>query len=477
MKHQKQLFKNETQKYLALGMLFGFMFPIAATLIRISSMELPLNLAGVLAAQASDPLLWLIDTAPFFLGLFARLIGMRQDQLRKLGAELQQRENKAQEEKRLFKQRYEEGMRSLNRRTSQFQAVAAVGKSITSFRNLSELLQQTTKLIHESFGYYHAGIFLMDERREYAVLAAANSEGGQRMLGKKHRLKIGGTSIVGYAIENVQARIALDVGQDAVYFDNPDLPETRSELALPLVASGQVLGALDVQSDESQAFTEEDISVLQILAEQIAIAIQNANLFSEAEKALESARIGYGEISREAWGKILRSQPRIGFLSTTAGGAPVESGTLEPSLDKTLKTGDLIVDNNERTIGVPVTIRGQVIGAIRLRKPDIAEAWTREEINLAMTLSEQLSGALESARLYRESQVRAARESLVSDISAKISAATQTDAIIRETVSELGQAFGSASVTFQLLEANGRYPASDPQRRRGDANPNWESGE
>lgn len=353
--------------------------------------------------------------------------------------------------------RVEERTKSLDKRTAQLQAVADVGKSITSFRTLDELLQQATYLIHDNFGYYHVGIFLLDHHKEYAILAAANSEGGRRMLEKRHQLKVGETGIVGYVAEHLQARIALDVGDDAVYFNNPDLPETRSEMALPLVATGQILGVLDVQSTEPQAFTEDDVATLQILAEQLAVAIQNTNLFSETEKALEAARVAYGELTREAWSKILRSQPRVGFLATPPATIRLEGENLEPSLAKAIDSGDLILSGDGLTISVPIKIRGQVIGAMRLKKPEISETWTQDETNLAITLSDQLSGALESARLYRESQQRAARESLVSDISARLSATTQMEAILRETVQELGEAIGNASITFQLLDhADGR---------------------
>lgn len=351
-----------------------------------------------------------------------------------------------------LEQRVEERTRSLDKRTSQLQAVADVGKSITSYRDLSELLRQAAQLIHDNFGYYHVGIFLLDERREYAVFAATNSEGGKQMLENEHRLKVGGTSIVGYVTENLKARIALDVGQDAVYFDNPFLPETRSEMALPLVAGGQLFGVLDVQSKEAQAFTEDDIATLQILAEQIAVAIQNANLFSETERALETARVLYGEASRDAWSKIIRSEPRIGYVATPPATTQTRSDSLDPDLAKAYGSGDLITSSDGLSLSIPITVRGQVIGAIRLRKPEIADAWTEDETSLAIALSDQLSSALESARLYRESQQRAARESLVSDISARLSAASQIDTILRETVQELGQAIGNASVSFQLLD-------------------------
>jgi GAF domain-containing protein/HAMP domain-containing protein len=358
-----------------------------------------------------------------------------------------------------FELKVEERTKVLSKRTNQLQAVADVGKSITSFRSLSELLQQTTRLIHENFGYYHVGIFLLDERRQFAVLTATNSEGGKRMLERGHQLKVGETGIVGYVAESLKARIALDVGADAVFFNNPDLPATRSEIALPLVVGGQILGVLDVQSTEPNAFTEEDIAALQILAEQLAVAIQNANLFAETEKALEASRLAYGEISREAWIKILRNRPSVGYIATPPDITESKSGTVEPSIAKAIDTGDLILGNDGLTISVPIKVRGQSIGAIRLKKSDISEAWTQEETNLAVTLSDQLSSALESARLYQDSQKRAARESLVSDISARLSAVTQMDLIIRETVQELGETLGNASVTFQLLDSpNGHSP-------------------
>lgn len=369
--------------------------------------------------------------------------------------------NDLSEERSHLEERIQERTRGFDKRTNQLQAVADIGRSITSYRNLSELLQQATLLIHESFGYYHVGIFLLDERREFAALVAANSEGGRLMLDKGHRLKIGETGIVGYVAENLQARIALDVGADAVFFNNPNLPNTRSELALPLVASGQILGVLDVQSTEPRAFIEDDIATLQILAEQLAVAIQNANLFSETAKALDATRATYGQLSREAWGKLLRSQSRIGFLSTPPATVQIQSAALDPAISRAIESGDLILGGDGLTISVPVKIRGQIIGAIRLKKAEIAEAWTQDETNLAVSLADQLSGALESARLYRDSVRLAARESLVSEISTRINASATSDAIIRETVQELGQSIGNASITFQLLErpGNGQIPA------------------
>ncbi|MFN8382235.1 MAG: GAF domain-containing protein [Anaerolineales bacterium] len=353
----------------------------------------------------------------------------------------------------------------LTDKTQKLETISRVAREITSIRNLSSVLSTATNLVYENFGYYHIGIFLLDERKEYAVLVASNSEGGKKMLDRGHQLKIGETGIVGYVAESLQARIALDVGHDAVYFNNPDLPQTRSELALPLVVNSQILGVIDFQSTQSRAFKQEDITILQILAEQLAIAIQNANLFSEAENAVEAARFAYGEVSREAWSKILTNQPRIGYIATQPTTLKTVGTEMEPSLAKALETGDLILGIDGLTISVPIKIRGQAIGAIRLKKSEISEAWTQEETNLAIALSDQLSGALESARLYRESQQRAARESLVSDISTRISSVSNVDAILRETVQEIGQVLKNTSVSFQLLDQpDGQNQVDDARR-------------
>lgn len=407
---------------------------------------------------------WISNSASMLTLSILVIIGIRLTQ-----TEFDNSKNRAQSffndlaaERHNLEERIRERTSILDKRTSQLQAVAEVGKSIASYRNLSELLQRAAQLIQEKFGFYHIGIFLLDDRKEFAILAASNSEGGKRMLEKKHTLKVGEIGIVGFVAENLRARIALDVGTDAVFFNNPDLPNTRSEMALPLVASGQILGVLDVQSTEPRAFVDDDIATLQILADQLAVAIQNAKLFSETEQALESARSSYGQVSREAWSKILRNQARINFLATPPATIKIQDDLIESSISKAFETGDLILGEDGLTISVPIKIRGQVIGAIRLKKPEIAEAWTQDETNLAISLSDQLSGALESARLYRESQQRAARESLVSDISARISASATRESIIRETVQELGQALGDASVSFQLIKrSNGRQHPED----------------
>lgn len=175
-------------------------------------------------------------------------------------------------------------LRKVQRRARLLEAGARIGRSITSILELDELLKTTVDIICEEFDFYYAAIFLLDKSGEWAVLRAARGEVGRLMMEQVHRLRVGGQSMVGAATHLNQARIALDVGRETVHFKNPLLPYTHSEVALPLVVSDQVIGALDVQSTEEIAFTEDDITALQTLADQLAVAINNARLLDRLEK-------------------------------------------------------------------------------------------------------------------------------------------------------------------------------------------------
>ncbi len=200
----------------------------------------------------------------------------------------------------------EETARQSQRRAEVLQAIIEVSRTITQMHDPDQLLQQITQLISQYFGFYHVGVFMLDEANRYAVLRAANSPGGQRMLVRRHRLAVGTEGIVGHTVSTNRPRIALDVGADAVYFSNPDLPDTRSEMALPLHSGNTVIGVLDVQSIQEAAFDEQDIQVLTALADQVSIAIENARLFQESQVALVQAEDAYRQYVRQEWDSFLR---------------------------------------------------------------------------------------------------------------------------------------------------------------------------
>ncbi len=176
---------------------------------------------------------------------------------------------------------------NLERVAVQLQVAAEVARDATTARGLDDLLDRAVNLVRDRFGFYHAGLFLVDERGEYAILRSASGEAGAAMLEHKHKLKVGEVGIVGYVTGSGQPRIALDVGADAVHFKNPFLPETRSELALPLKVEDRVIGALDVQSRRAAAFDEDDVRVLQTMADQLAVAIEKAHLLHESQQTAQ----------------------------------------------------------------------------------------------------------------------------------------------------------------------------------------------
>ncbi len=200
-----------------------------------------------------------------------------------------------------LEQRVSERTQEVERRSMQLQVAADIARDAASVRDLQELLDSAVNKIRDRFGFYHAGIFLVDERREYAVLRAATGEAGIALMLQEHKLKVGEVGIVGYVTGTGQPRIALDVGVDAVYFKNPVLPETHSEMALPLKTGDRIIGALDVQSKAESAFDKDDVRVLQTMADQLAVAIENARLFQEMEQALHQLEISQGLITKAAW--------------------------------------------------------------------------------------------------------------------------------------------------------------------------------
>ncbi|HNC07330.1 MAG TPA: GAF domain-containing protein [Anaerolineales bacterium] len=173
---------------------------------------------------------------------------------------------------------------NIERHAKLLKASARAAKNITTILDPYELFQRTVDIISDEFGFYYAGVFLVDEASQYAVLKAGRGEAGKAMLREGHKLAIGGNSMIGASIANKKGRIALDVGEEAVFFENPHLPKTRSEMALPLIVADEAIGALTVQSTEEAAFHEEDIDALQTMADQLAIAIQNSKLHRQEER-------------------------------------------------------------------------------------------------------------------------------------------------------------------------------------------------
>jgi len=340
----------------------------------------------------------------------------------------------------------------IQRRSDQFEALAQVAQTIALIRDLQELLLNVTTVISEKYGFYHVGIFLNDDVNEYAAFAATNSAGGKKMLERKHRLKIGEQGIVGSVTSSGIPRIALDVGADAVFFNNPDLPDTHSEMALPLRAGEKIIGALDVQSTESDAFTDEDVQTLSLLAEQVSLAIENARLFEESKKALDELKTISRQSTREAWSKLPEKQNLLGYRYNAMGASPLkelvkleESGTGKVKA-KGSETGSYVV---------PIELRGEVIGSLVVQSPT-GRNWNEDERDLIKAVAERVALSAENARLFDETTQRADRERLVTDITSKIRSHDNPQAMIETAINELREALGATKVKIIQQSTDGK---------------------
>jgi len=338
------------------------------------------------------------------------------------------------------------------RRARQFEAIAQVARVAAAIQELESLLPRITEVISQQFGFYHVGIFLWDENREFAVLKAANSEGGQQMLKRGHKLGIGQTGIVGYVAATGVSRIALDVGADAAFFDNPDLPNTRSEIALPLRVADEVIGVLDVQSTQPKAFQTEDTEVLSALADQLAIAIQNARSYEKTQELLKEAQRTSASYLSDSWRTLQSQEERIGYLMSENTLKPLTKPVTSAQINKAITRSETVVESGETaTLAVPIRLRDEVIGVMDIR-PTEEHDWDSDEVDIAEAVAERLSLALETSLLLQTTQRRAEIERVTSEISGKISATTQFDSILRTAAEELSRALGGSEVLIQIQQ-------------------------
>ncbi len=337
--------------------------------------------------------------------------------------------------------RIEERTRQLTRQTRLMELAAEIAHQISLETSREKLFHNTIHLIRERLGYYHAGIFLMDEQDEYAVLVSALGEAGEKMLAQNHRLKKGEEGIVGYVVYRGQARIALDVGKDAVHFKNPLLPLTRSEMALPIKTGDRVLGALDIQSTEAEAFTDIDVQSLQVIADQLAVALDRIRLFEELRQTVENLESSTRASTRKTWRIHLRSTSLSRGFRYTPAQKKIEAIDADATL---VSTEDL-----RQAIRIPLLIRGEVIGTLNVQF-DSSQA-PKETVRLLETTAERIGQALETARLLEELEIRAERERLVTDLSTQVRSSTDLDQILRTTAVQLSQSLGLSDVLVQIL--------------------------
>lgn len=366
----------------------------------------------------------------------------QQDEIGDLSRAFAMMTNWLRESYEVLEQRVAERTEDLNRRNMQLQVTAEVARDIAATRRLEDLLVQAVNLIRDRFGFYHAGIFLTDERREYAVLRSATGLAGQEMLAQSYRLPLGEKGLVAFACRTGQARIAAQVDVDELHVSNPWLPETRSEAVLPLRARGQIIGALDVQSKEPAAFKEEDIGILQLIADQLATAIQNSLLLQELQESLREVETAYSTYEERAWKRYVESLFTAG---KQAPGYSFDGMTVSPRLYPA---------DDPHVISIPLKVRDTVIGTLDLwpkASGNGSSGMSPDEMYLIAALSNRISQVLEAARLYEETRDRAAREQLAGEITAHMRASLDIQTVIQTALKEMSNRLGIPRIELSLF--------------------------
>ena len=434
---------NDAQHSLGLGLLIITVgFVLAVTFSALISLSITRPLAelrtGTEAFQKGDMSSTINAAGADEFTVFAQILNSLTKQIRELISNLETRVAERTADLELARQQSE-------KRANELKTVSEVARAVSTEVSLENLLTLVTNLVSERFGFYHVGIFLPDGLNQYAVLRASNSPGGKRMIARGHKLPVGQVGIVGYVAAGHKARIALNVGEDAVFFNNPDLPETRSEMALPLRLHGRVIGVLDVQSIEANAFTEKDVETIGILADQIAIAIENARLISESRQALAESQSLYGDFINRAWERKTE-QSALGYYHAAGAGHLINEPVEWDEVQNALKTGRMVVATPARkphtqatisAVAVPIRLQNQVIGILDIRSADPDRAWTEDEIAVIEATAERLALALENARLFEETSSRAAREHAVAEITSRIRETNDPQVMIRTAIEEL----------------------------------------
>lgn len=387
----------------------------------------------------------------------------------------------ANEELRARTRELEETAARLHRQTSQLQTTAEIAHAGSSILEPERLAIEVVNQMEESLrsaGVYHASLFLLekassDARQQVAAMKAATGEAGRLLLDMGYKLELDETTAVSWSIVNQQARVA-EVEEGTAQVGSIPMPHTRSEIALPLRSRGRVIGAVAIHSTKEAAFDDSDVVALQTMADQIALAIDNAQLFSQTETALEELRTTQQRYLAEAWGTFLAIKPIFqvdhvhpgtvegdGKLLREARRAALMHGRTVAIDDSAVRSdqtdpekataGVPSVSPGQAALVVPVQVGGQSIGTIALHEPRHRRAWNTADITLVETIAQQVAQTVENLRLVDEVQRRAARERLTREITDKMRRASSVEGIVQTAVDEIFSSMGTSRAFVRLV--------------------------
>ena len=336
--------------------------------------------------------------------------------------------------------------KSLQERLNQLQTVAYISSEINKSIDIGNLLDVVVNMVKSSFDLYYVGVFLIDDLGEYAVLRSGSGEEGQQMLNAGHRLAVNGPSMIGWATGKKEPRIALDVGEEPVHFNNPYLPYTHSEMALPMIGKNErVVGAMTIQSHRQNDFDEDDILVLQNIANSLAIALENAELLQESQEALNEIESLNRLYVQRSWRDFLVQNQNL-EAEYSAGDDNVQ----------TFSSVDM------QTLSIPINLRNQKIGEIELDIPSTKLASIDQ--SLIEALSDQIAYALENTRLMEQSIRQASQEQRINELSTEFFKATRIEDVVRTALEEIGTIPYVSEVNIQLQPRSENKPGLIEER-------------
>lgn len=356
--------------------------------------------------------------------------------------ELLDRNEQLRQRREELEKMVQERTAELEYRTIQLQTAAEVARDATTVRNLNDLLNHTVVLVRERFGFYHTAIYLADDRNRFAVLMAATGKAGQQMLAGEFKHKLDESNLVGRVIQSGEAYLNLALDDTTAGPSTPLLPETQSELILPLRVADKVIGVIDAHSRAANAFNTEIRSVLQILADQLATAISNTRQLTETKQTLRQLEIATGQYTQEAWLNVVqRNKGSIGYRYRGMGIEPLHN-----AVDET--PSPPVLEQPGTQLSVPIHLRERIIGNIHLHVE--RDEMLPETTILAESVAERMALALESARLLEDSQRRAEQERLIARITTRMRESLEVDRVLETAMQEISRAFGDAAIEIQL---------------------------
>jgi GAF domain-containing protein len=374
----------------------------------------------------------------------------------------------------------------------QVETAAEIARDISGSLNLDELLSKAVNLIRERFSFYHASIFLLDLPSEFAIIREATGEAGAQMKRQGYKIGVGSKSIVGYVTGKGEPLVVSDTTKDLTYYPNPLLPDTRAEAAFPLRIGDRILGALDVQSIQPYAFHEDNLRSLQILTDQLAIAVANSELFAETQEHLSQHRLLHHITSSAASGTTLEEalESAVGGLQVTLGGDRVmillvdkdkrmlevkasmgyseDITTMKIEVGKgvtgwvaahrrSLRIRDVREDsryietsaNTRSELAIPLIYRNEILGVINVESEQ-TDAYSENDEEMLGTLGGSLAAVIANARLVEQIRAQSERERLINEITARIRRSTDIQSILHTTASEIARVTGARFTKIQV---------------------------